>query len=457
MTFEEFFKRFTKVERRRGYFRFRFAGVQLYALLRVRLFYAIAQELGLFENPHPTFEKPELDDSVARYENLANPPKAETVIVPFRRRVAGGEPYSDRIREQLLAAGKQPLTIDFLPSESALQSTSPTSPDELDLTRLREYFAREHEAWANKILRRKSRRPAELRYHYMIRGFEREYGVSLEKFHKYPQWLIRRTLVEQRGFAELFEAMGTKKLYLVNAYSEPSIVLGAKQAGVKVYEIQHGFISPMHPAYSFDKAIGRRKVDSAPDVILTWGEYWGSNLKLARGTSTQVSGPTRAFAEYRNRVANQDRGTRQVLFSSQGAIGQELCRQAISAARKLPKNEVIFRLHPNESLDDYIALAQLIAESEGRNLPSNFMLSHKDPIFLDLLATSEYVIGAFSTTLFEALALGCKVLCLPLPGFENLQPAIDAGDITLISNLEDITLLMRQSKPSEHPERYYAK
>jgi hypothetical protein len=291
----------------------------------------------------------------------------------------------------------------------------------------------------------------------MIRGFEREFGVKLEKFHKYPQWQIRRTLVEQRGFSELFKVMGTKKLYLVNAYSEPSIVLGAKAAGVKVYEIQHGFISPLHPAYSFDKAVGRRKVDSAPNVILTWGEYWGSNLKLARGTTTQVSGPTRAFAEYRRRVAGLDRATRQVLFSSQGAIGQELCRQAIEAARKLPKHEVIFRLHPNESLDEYIALAQSISQAEGRNLPSNFMFSHKEPIFLDLLASSEYVIGAFSTTLFEALALGCKVLCLPLPGFENLQPAIDAKDITLISNLEDITLLMRQAKPAEHPERYYAK
>lgn len=448
-TFAEFYKRFTTVERRRNAFALRIAGVQLYGLLRVRLFYAIAQELGIFENPHPTFEKPIVDDSFASLQSLEKLPAAESVIVPFRRRVGGAEPYSDRIHAQLMAAGKKPLVLDFLPN--------PQRPDDLDLTRLRDFWAKTHEQWANQILRRRSRRPQEWRYHFLIRGFEREFKINLEKFHKYPQWLIRRTLVEQRGFAELFSAMGTKKLYLVNAYSEPTIVLGARRAGVKVYEIQHGFISAMHPAYSFEKLIGRRKVDAAPHVVLTWGEYWGSNLKLARGTTTQVSGPTRQFIEYRNRVAGLDRGNRQVLFSSQGAIGHELCRQAVIAARHLPKHEVIFRLHPNESLDEYIELLKQLQAAEGRNLPSNFMLSHKDPIFLDLLASSEYVIGAFSTTLFEALALGCKVLCLPLPGYENLQPAIDAGDITLISNLDDITLLMRQAKPAEHPERYYAK
>jgi hypothetical protein len=90
-------------------------------------------------------------------------------------------------------------------------------------------------------------------------------------------------------------------------------------------------------------------------------------------------------------------------------------------------------------------------------MPANFSLSHRDPIFLDLVSQSEFLIGAFSTTIFEGLALGCKALVLPLPGFENVQPAIDAGDITLITDLENLPATLASARRAEHPEKYYSK
>jgi hypothetical protein len=160
-----------------------------------------------------------------------------------------------------------------------------------------------------------SRRPQVQAWQRLIGEFEKAFDIRLEKFQKYPQWLVRRTLAERMGFGELFRKLGTKDLYIVNAYSEPSIVLGAHRAGVRVHEIQHGFISAFHPAYSF-AAPGTKpdrkpnqspKLDAAPDEILTWGSFWGSGVSLARGTQLRVSGPTAPFREYRQKALAENR------------------------------------------------------------------------------------------------------------------------------------------------------
>ena len=117
----------------------------------------------------------------------------------------------------------------------------------------------------------------------------------------------------------------------------------------------------------------------------------------------------------------------------------------------MPDHEVIYRLHPNEALADFEAL---LTNTEK---PKNLVLSHRDPVFLDLVSQSEYLIGAFSTTIFEGLALGCKALVLPLAGFENMKPAIDAGDITLIGDLDNLASTLANARRAEHPEKYYSK
>jgi hypothetical protein len=452
MNLETFWEQFEKVEARTKALTLRFGTLQLYAILRTRIFYAIAGELGIFENPHPNFVKGESIADTRSIKSLDGVPRADVVVVPFRRRVAGAEPYSDTVRSSLQAQGKSVLTIDFGPNDiEGLGDENHGESRSLDLEALKEFFAKSEAKAVERIMRFTSRRPQVNSWQKLIATFETEFCVTLEKFNRYPQWVVRRTLAEQRGFARFFRKIGAKNLYIVNAYSEPSIVLGAHRAGMRVHEIQHGFISKFHPAYSFGSSKAP-KLNSAPDRILTWGSYWGSGVPLAKGTELVVSGPTRAFRAFRDLAVAENRVVaNQVLFTSQGAIATALFDAALETARLLPNFKVIYRLHPNEALADFEGLLK------GQEKPKNFELSHREPIFLDLVSQSEYLIGAFSTTIFEGLALGCKALVLPLPGFENMKPAIDAGDITLISSLENLPAALTSARRAEHPEKYYSK
>ena len=474
VTLDAFWHDFLLVEKRTKALSRRFGTIQLYAIQRTRIFYAIAEQLGLFENPHPHFTKPAVDVSVPAIENLDGLSPSASVFVPFRRRVGGREPYSEAVLARLSDAQKPARVIDFHPRLNSLGDYAPVSPDELDLERLKAFFAESTKERVARIMRFTSRRPQVEAWQRLIAEFEKAFDIKLEKFQKYPQWLVRRTLAEQIGFADLFRKLQATDLYIVNAYSEPSIVLGAHRAKMRVHEIQHGFISAYHPAYSFglasDAGRGRikrgPKLDSAPDTILTWGAYWGRGLRLANKTAVEVSGPSQPFCEYRNLVLSERRIVAgQILFTSQGAIARELFAAALATARAMPDHRVIYRLHPNEALADFDALIEEHRSTasagpggdEQSAVPANFSLSHRDPIFLDLVSQSEYLIGAFSTTLFEGLALGCKVLVLPLSGYENVLPAINAGDITLISNLEDLPNALASARLAENPFEYYAK
>jgi hypothetical protein len=452
--FEEFWNRFTRVEAKSKAISARFSSVQLYPLLRTRIFYALAQGVGLFDNPHPNFSKPELPEGLPELPSLESLARVDAVVIPFRRRVAGGEPYSDAILVRLAAEGKSVRVIDFDFDPEKYRD----DPTLLDLGRLRAQYTERFTEQVHKNLRITSREPAENRWTKIITAFEAEFGVELDKFSKYPKYLVRRTLIDQLGFGELFKQLGAKELYIVNAYSEPSLVLAGKRAGLTVTEIQHGFISKFHPAYSYPGGLLKAKVDSVAQQIATWVSYWGTDTKLPRGTKTVVTGPTLPFAEYRKQALAVNRIVPgQELFTSQGAIGAELFRAAVQTARQNPQLTVIYRLHPNESLEDYRELANQLEANHGLHLQANFSLSHRDPIFLDLVSQSEYLIGAFSTTLFEGLALGCKVLVLPLSGYENVLPAIESADLTLIINLESRGEYLSKAKPTQDPYRYYAK
>jgi hypothetical protein len=48
------------------------------------------------------------------------------------------------------------------------------------------------------------------------------------------------------------------------------------------------------------------------------------------------------------------------------------------------------------------------------------------------------------------------VLVLPLPGYEHVKRAIDLGDMTLVSSLEELPKFLPQARQASDPKRYYA-
>lgn len=428
MEYLEFWERFRKAEDKGDVFNLKALGFDLYPMLRTRFYYQLAQDLGVFDNPHPNPE-PKQDPVPLESLDVLAGRKAKVVIVPFVRKIGGVDSYSKHI-------------ADSLPNALVLEHHS---GDDLDVSRIRALGRVLYDKYVKEQLSKQKVLDQEERWSKMADTFASEVGASLGKFNDYPAWLIRRYIAECLIFRDFFKSLGTKKLFIVNAYSSPSIVAGAKLARVRVLELQHGFISEFHPGYSYPKI----RVQSAAHKVLVWGKYWAKAASFPVGSKPVVVGPSENYLKARAQVATVQKRTKSILFSSQGAVGKELYAAALSWAKLLPDFAITFRLHPNEDLADYQVL-------EGAK---NLTLSHKTPTFLDVLGEHEYLVGGFSTTLYEGVSFGLKVFVLSLSGFENVQPALDSGDMTLVPNqisAQELKTLLLNAKPSANPYSYYA-
>jgi hypothetical protein len=436
MDFEEYWRRFNEVEARHGLLKLKIDGFSIYALRRVKFYYEVAIALGLFNNPHPgPSGTQESTDSVSLDFSKVN--QTPTIVVPFRREVAGAEPYSATVVEKLRARGEEPNVFDWAWA-ARIQ------------TKARIQHRKQLQApWRPSTFRAKWDAQFEdknvvAKWAEIIGYFEAEFGVQLPKLVLPESWFARFK-IEVLTFARYFKSAKVRDLYIVDAYSNQQLVIAAHRAGVRVSEIQHGFVSEFHPAYSFP--LGSPKLEHTPDRLLVWGSFWIQGVQLPSGMSAEISGPTQQFSEYRAQVESVARNDKQILFTSQGAISEELQKAAVATAKAMPDYEVVYRLHPNEHLESY----------PQKGLPTNFSYSHRTPVFLEMLASCGYLVGAFSTTLYEGLALGAKVLVLPLQGHENMQRAIDSGDVTLIEDINRIPDFIRSAKRATNPDVYYTK
>jgi hypothetical protein len=427
MTFEDFWTRFVALEQKHDLLNLKIDGVALYSLRRVKFFYAVAVALGIYSDPHPasagSADKPKPIDLAG--EALTETPIA---VVPFRRLVGGVDPYSQTITETLQSAGKNPTVLDWK-WISGVQAHA---------------RAKSRASVIGKITRKLKVSGTEAKWAKVVSLFEQEFAVDMKTL-ALPKAFLMNLAADVEVFTNYFKRAKVQDLYIVDAYSNQWLVMAAHAAGARVHEIQHGFVNEYHPAYSFPQ--GSPKLLHTPDELLVWGKFWAEGITLPTGMTAKVSGASRQFKEMRSKLSAVLRDEKQLLFTSQGAVSVQLQKAAVAAALALPDFKVVYRLHPNEDLAGY----------PQTGLPENFSYSHKTPMFLDLLAESAYLVGAFSTTLYEGMALGAKVLVLPLAGYENMQRAIENGDVTVISDLGRIDQFVRAAKVASNPDNYYAK
>jgi len=146
------------------------------------------------------------------------------------------------------------------------------------------------------------------------------------------------------------------------------------------------------------------------------------------------------------------RDPNRVVFTSQGVIDRRLFDAAVETARRRADLEVIFRLHPSESLGSYEPLM-----TQAGEVPANFRLSHRTPNIFALLATTGIQVGAFSTTLLEGISLGVRIIVLDLPGaVEYMRPVIERGDALLVRNVDELVGRLDEAPLAGDPEYYYA-
>lgn len=446
ITIEDICHWFFAVEREYDLFARQEQGCFFWRCMRISTYYALTEALELFGKAHPEQAAAAdgmwsrrgrlLRDAVLRNPFLSTR-RSDVVLMPHSRLVAGEDIYSEALRHSLPASSTLVLgRYGMVHPPQGSQNLAGAMLWQGLKRRLRP------QPWALTA-------ETKTLLQTLQSDMQARFGMQVDLLTIAEQH-IRPFMPAVQMYEALFRQRRAKVLYIVVGYVNLhcAAIEAAHRCGMKVVELQHGTFTPYHLGYSFPDA--QAPMPYSPDELWCFGAFWPEHTALPPQTRTRIIGApyVQALAEQHAAAARESNS---IVFTSQGVIGAPLCDFAVECARLLPEKQVLFRLHPSETLAFYER--RLLALGD---VPQNFALSHRAPNIFALLAQCAVQAGVFSTTLFEGMVLGCKTVVIDMPGVEYMRPVIAEGDALFVRTPEEFCAKIEDAPLCTNPQYYYA-
>lgn len=220
-------------------------------------------------------------------------------------------------------------------------------------------------------------------------------------------------------YTRLLERWTPKEVYLVEGYGlNVSLIAAARRLGLPTTEIQHGTFGAYHLGYAYPGRVG--PVPGLADRLVVWSDDWRRRVPFGPSVA-KVDVVEPSFLRKRRERAAGIPKEKLLVVLSQGLLGDRLAEAFARVIGRVSGYRIVYKLHPGEYArrSSYAALRRLERES-GVEVVLDADLGA-------LLARAEIVVGVYSTALYEALDLGCRVALLDLPGVEFSRHLVEEG------------------------------
>src|SRR5262249_30912719 len=219
----------------------------------------------------------------------------------------------------------------------------------------------------------------------------------------------------RKVFRRLFTRLRTRMLMVTYAPGRGGEIAAARELGIKVVELQHGFVSAHCPDYAWPKSYGAMKSEMAiPDLIGLFGPVFRRQIVRSEfWTDSETASVGAAAIDFYRPFANSQTrrlGPLRILFMTQATIRQAAIAFWKEFARQsrvgMPPHEVIIKVHPEEGpqIDLYGDLV--------RSDPDRFSLLAPDANPMEAILDAHVVVAYSSMSLVEALGLGRPAISL---------------------------------------------
>ena len=275
-------------------------------------------------------------------------------------------------------------------------------------------------------------------------GFQSEFDVSIDLKSRVKQHLQNRNC-RLSLYKKLLDRVDPEIAVVVVSYGKHTLIEACKEKGIPVVELQHGIIYSDHLGYSF---AGDRKKTNFPDYLLTWGDFWNTDVEfpIPEDRIVSVGYP---YLEESIDAYDHVETTSQILFISQGTIGEQLSKFAMEVAQHpAVDQDIIYKLHPGEYdrwRDEYPWLNEADFE----------IIDSSEPPLYELFSQSSTQVGVGSTAVYEGLAFGLETFVYDCPGSKVLQPLVNEGTAQLVSTPEELADTLGGSEGSFDREYYF--
>lgn len=236
-----------------------------------------------------------------------------------------------------------------------------------------------------------------------------------------------------------FDKGSPKCLVCVDGYNfiKKVFVQVANERNIPTIELQHGTVGYFHLAYRYPSI--NREMNSLPNYLFLWGEYWENFIQLPKGKISKVVG----FPYLEKRYQPSSKMNNKILVISQWTIGFDLLKEVHALAKEMPSYQFLFKMHPNEE-NSRKTYQDLIQVDNVKIVPPKSEL-------YDLFNESIAQIGVYSTALIEGIAFKLKTYIIPLYGHEAFDDLVKAGIMHKTNDVNLITASLNSDDQSAQP------
>lgn len=232
---------------------------------------------------------------------------------------------------------------------------------------------------------------------------------------------------------KMIRQLSPKAVLEVVSYSNSRFAINeiCAELNIPTIELQHGVMGHNHVAYNFAL---QRDLKTFPQHLFLFGSFWKETTRFPIDASN-VHIVGMPFNELRREnleeyVKTDEKKT--ILFISQGTIGKELSRLAVSLAEQTKQPlRIIYKLHPGEYLrwrDEYPWLCSPLIEVIDNNEHDIYFYFNQ----------SDVQVGVYSTALYEGLGFGIPTFILKTFGYQHMENLIMRNQAILIKEAFEI-------------------
>lgn len=436
MTIKEVCERIWKIEKKYNLFNTKIQDVYFWKLIRFRVFIEITNKIGIYGKAHAQLKESLIDRFLIlpkllfnTYFNSVHSRFSQRDILVFesgRKQLINGE-YVDIYINDFINKSKE----------------KKDNYEIVDKAHLRKHFNKADrrrsysESLTIGILLKKAFKNLHLnqRESEIIDNLNNEiiseFSVDL-KLNKLIEKMLMEFILDKNLYIKSLKRRNVKEVYLVCSYGKEALISACKELNIKVVEFQHGTMGKYHLGYSFPN---NSSIPYFPDEIHVFGQFWADDTPLPLN---QVGFKVQGFSYFKKQIElfnSIKKVNNQIVVISQGTIGKQLSEIIYKLAKEHPQYNILYKLHPGEYnrwRNDYPILNSAI-------LLDNFqVIDNNSKNLYEYIYQSEFLVGVYSTVIFEALAIGCNTILLDLAGIEYMEYLIKRDIVKCVRNSEEI-------------------
>lgn len=229
-------------------------------------------------------------------------------------------------------------------------------------------------------------------------------------------------------FNSLLKKKQPKEIYIVNFCDKPALITAAKRNGIKVIDIQHGFMSPDDIIYHYPN-VEAGSLKYFPDKFYAWPQLWFEGCRIPLKQEDIFIFGNRFLDDQKNNYKHIVKEQNTLLIISQPTLTRQIATAVLNNSKVFETYKILYKLHPAEyntafDLPEFKALAQV----------KNLSFVDKGTDLYELFAASKTVLGVYSAALIEAVSFNCRVMLFQLPGVEMMKTFVEKGHMEHFNN-----------------------